>query len=132
MHKGLRLTIITVLSAFILLGGSGLVLCKMVCMKSGMTMISVQYENDCCEDESEEPSFEESCCDVELVYFLQSDFISTQINSVKAADWKVLPSFLIPQPVFNFSVAESQFVFISVAEPCPDPDLQPDLCVFRI
>ncbi|MEO5645391.1 MAG: hypothetical protein ABIQ40_06945 [Bacteroidia bacterium] len=134
MHKIVRISTSLFLSLFILVSGSGLIIGKMVCLKSGYVQIAANEVKDCCNDQAKAVQFKDQCCDINNVAFQQQQFVGQNQLVVKASDVSsiiVLPDFLI------FSTAN----FVSTGthfSPSDPPDLisgssaLPLLCVFRV
>lgn len=85
MNKTIRIFISFLLSAFILLGGSGLIIGKMVCLKSGHTVFAAKEMKDCCDLPESGYSFNDRCCDISSASFVQGDFVHTNHTLVKAS-----------------------------------------------
>ncbi len=141
MSKAFRISVSLLLSCLILVSGSGLIIGKMVCLRSGHTVIVPQKMEDCCktaddcceEETAPEFAFEGECCDVKNLAFEAFDFTPVSDISLKA-----------PAPLTLFSVpaALHAHTFTSSATPHsthpPDPLLTAGpgalsfLCVYRI
>lgn len=84
MHKALRISVSLLLSVFILLGGTGMVIGKMVCLRSGFTKYDVKTLKACCEKEERGAVVRGNCCDISQVSFHQGNFIPENSTSFKA------------------------------------------------
>lgn len=91
MNKVFRITVSLLLSAFILLGGSGLVIGKMVCFKSGHTVFGTGEMKDCCDRPGEEFAFQDQCCDISNLSFTQEHFEPQPNPVLKAPVMLLLP-----------------------------------------
>jgi hypothetical protein len=95
------------LAAVFLLSGFGFTIGKMVCIKSGKTVISLSALEDCCakskkknccnenkkENTTSNFSFEKSgCCDVSNTSISLKDFQSSKINKAEAVELLILSS----------------------------------------
>lgn len=85
MNRTIRITVSLLLSAFILLGGSGLIIGKMVCLKSGHTVFAAREMKDCCDKEDSGFTISDQCCDISHVSFQQNDFLHENQIMLKAA-----------------------------------------------
>jgi hypothetical protein len=89
-----KLSVSVLLSLMILIGGSGISLAKMVCLKSGNSVIMMNTPDDCCAHEHEHApvTIEEKCCDisnlnVDALHFL----VSSSAHFEKAVSCAALP-----------------------------------------
>jgi hypothetical protein len=102
MSKAFRITVSLMLSCLILVSGSGLIIGKMVCLRSGYTVIVPQKMEDCCKtvddccEEGTAPAFafEGECCDVKNLAFEAYDFTPGSDISLKVPS--PLTLFFIP------------------------------------
>jgi hypothetical protein len=134
MNKLVRISTSLLLSLFILVSGSGLIISKMVCLKSGYVQISANEAEDCCTDDDQKAEFKDQCCAISNFSFQQQQFVGQNQLQLKSPDnysLIVLPEFLL------FST--NSFYFSSQHELFPNP---PELlsgsaalsllCVFRV
>lgn len=134
MNKLVRISTSLLLSVLILVSGSGLIIGKMVCLKSGYVQISANEAKDCCDDEEIATEFTDQCCAITNLTFHQQQFVGQDQLLIKATDVSsliVLPEFL------TFATANFDFSQHSFSSSNP-PDLLsgaaalPLLCVFRV
>ncbi len=69
----------------ILVSGSGLVIGKMVCLKSGVVLLSTTEAKDCCKDESGKTEFKGQCCDLNNLTFQHHQFVSQNQVQIKCS-----------------------------------------------
>lgn len=134
MNKFVRISTSLLLSLFILVSGSGLIIGKMVCLKSGYVQISANEVKDCCDDETLTFQYNDQCCDISNFAFEQQQFVGQDQLLLKASHVSsliVLPDFLVFSAT-NFVYPSSNF------SPSGSPDLicgsdaLPLLGVFRV
>lgn len=134
MNKFIRISTSLLLSILILVSGSGLVIGRMVCLKSGYVQIAANEVKDCCDDENITTEFADQCCAISNVAFHQQHFISQNQLLIKASDVSslvMLPEFLTFAAV-NFDLSQHYF------SPSDPPDFLsgsgalPLLGVFRV
>lgn len=134
MNKFVRISTSLLLSLFILVSGSGLIIGKMVCLKSGYVQIAANEVKDCCNDDALTFQYKDKCCDISNVGFQQQQFVGQGQLLLKTSDVSsliVLPEFLVFS-VSNFVSPTTQF------SPSGPPDLisgsaaLPVLGVFRV
>src|ERR1700754_5160971 len=97
MNKAVRIATSLLLSLFILVSGSGLIIGKMTCLKSGYVQISVNEAKDCCGDEKTATEFADQCCAISNLAFQQQQFVGQNQLLIKASDVSslvALPEFL--------------------------------------
>lgn len=121
MNRWLKGIVTILLSALILLGGSGISLAKMVCLKSGYTEITLNTPDECCAHEHEHApvTIEEKCCDISNMSVDLENFITSNYSQIIKTDYWLPVAFLINFDFFTFSEA-SLFNFNSRNA---DPDL---------
>lgn len=117
MHQAIRMTVSLLLSAFILLGGSGLIIGKMVCLKSGHTVFAAKEIKDCCDTPETDFSVQAECCDISHVSFEQADFIREHEAFVKASPFTTIR---IPADYISLLSAKMHEPVIAA-----DPDIPP-------
>jgi hypothetical protein len=134
MNKLVRISTSLLLSFIILVGGSGLIIGKMVCLKSGHVLISANEAKDCCKDEKGKTEFNDQCCDISNFSFQHQQFVGQNQLVVKASSVSsaiLLPEFLVSSATDLHST--SQFSFPSdPPELIPGSQALPLLCIFRI
>jgi hypothetical protein len=134
VKKPLRISISIFLSALILLSGSGLVIGKMICLKSKHQIIFASEAKECCGKESATTSFHSKCCDVTNIAFHQNNFVPANHLSLKSTS-TVITTFL-PVNITSLSfcaVSEQQFSLYKNPPPGSGPSSSlPLLGVFRI
>lgn len=117
MHKALRISVSLLLSVFILLGGTGMIIGKMVCLRSGYTKYDVKTMKDCCEKEEQGAVIRDNCCAISQVSFQQGNFIPENNTSLKAPlplivstaiIAPVLPGISLTASTEDFSVHDPQ------------------------
>jgi hypothetical protein len=121
MNKWIKIPVTILIAVLILLGGSGISLAKMVCLKSGYTEISLNTPDDCCAHEHEHVPvrIEEKCCDISNMNVDLQQFITSNYNQIVKTDYWLPVAFLINFDFFTFSKA-SLFNFKTLNA---DPDL---------
>ena len=134
MKQFTRISTSLLLSLFILVSGSGLIIGKMVCLKSGYVQISVNEVKDCCDDHEIKNEFAGQCCAISNLAFQQQQFVGQDQLLIKASDASslvMLPEFL----AFTTANFNSSLHYFSPSNP---PDLVsgsaalPLLGVFRV
>lgn len=107
MIRWLKGIVTILLSALILLGGSGISLAKMVCLKSGYTEITLNTPDECCKHEHEHApvTLEEKCCDISNMNVDLQQFITSNYNQIIKTDYWLPVAFLINFDFFTFSKA---------------------------
>ena len=101
MNKVVRISTSLLLSLFILVSGSGLIIGKMVCLKSGYVQISANEAKDCCTLEEGKAEFADQCCAISNLAFQQQQFLGQNqqlINSFAASTFISFPDFLALTP----------------------------------
>lgn len=83
VKKSIRISVSILLSAIILLSGSGLIIGKMTCLKSGHEFFSAKQAKDCCGDESTQTSLKGKCCDLKNIAFQSQNFVSQNYTHLK-------------------------------------------------
>lgn len=83
MNKVVHICTSILLSTLILFTGSGLIVGKMVCLKSGYELISLEQAKDCCDDDSNKSKIDSRCCDISNFVFHPNIFISENKLSIK-------------------------------------------------
>lgn len=134
MNKFIRISTSLLLSILILVSGSGLVIGKMVCLKSGYMQIAANEVKDCCDDEKITPEFADQCCAISNVAFQQQNFISQNQLLIKAADASslvVLPEFLTFIAV-DFEFSQHYFSPSDPPDRLSGSEALPLLGVFRV
>jgi hypothetical protein len=131
MKRGLTLSISLLLSALILLGGSGLIVGKMVCLESGRTIFTAGAASGCCAKKTTAAAFESNCCRLQNTVFTQSDFMPQATCFLKTFP---LSSVLLHE--FSFASVATQSFENSAAIPKPPllrkNSSQSFLAVFRV
>lgn len=141
MSKAFRITLSLLLSGLILVSGSGLIIGKMVCLRSGHTVIVPQKMEDCCktaddcceEETAPEFAFEGECCDVKNLAFEAYDF--TPVSDVTVKVPAPLTLFFLPAALHGSAFTLSATPHYAYP---PDPLLSAGpgelsfLCVYRI
>ena len=84
MNTPFRIGLSILLSALILLSGSGMAFGKMTCVKSGHTKYALGELSDCCGKE-EQAKLHAPCCEIHHVVFAQHHFVPEGEAVVKAA-----------------------------------------------
>ena len=133
MQKFIRLTVSFLLSALLLLNGSGLVLGKMVCLHSGHTVIRAKALNDCCDKNEKGTIIRDKCCAISNVAMEQGNFIPGNLQFLKAPLPVAADLFSIRlSGLFNLRTfsAETPVAF-SPPENYSRPALS-EVCTFRI
>lgn len=132
MNTPFRIGLSILLSALILLSGSGMAFGKMTCVKSGHTKYALGELSDCCGKE-EQAKLHAPCCEIHHVVFAQNHFVPEGAAVIKAA---------FPVKVFTgtfalVAVPEQHFTFCDGST--TDPPLLPQeqspqsfFSVFRI
>lgn len=107
MNRWLKGIVTILLSALILLGGSGISLAKMVCLKSGYTEITLNTPDECCAHEHEHApvTIEEKCCDISNMSVDLENFITSNYSQIIKTDYWLPVAFLINFDFFTFSKA---------------------------
>ena len=107
MNRWLKGIVTILLSTLILLGGSGISLAKMVCLKSGYTEISLNTPDECCAHEHEHApvTIEEKCCDISNMSVDLENFITSNSSQIIKTDYWFPVAFLINFDFFTFSKA---------------------------
>lgn len=111
MKQFARISTSLLLSLFILVSGSGLIIGKMVCLKSGYVQISANEVKDCCDHEEIKTEFSDQCCAISNLAFQQQQFVGQNQLLIKASDVPslvVLPEFLVFTTA-NFNSAQHYF-----------------------
>jgi hypothetical protein len=134
MNKFVRISTSLLLSLFILVSGSGLIIGKMVCLKSGYVQISANEVKDCCDDEEIATEFTDKCCAISNFAFHQQQFVAQDQLLIKASDASsliLLPEF---QTFITTKAGFSQNYFSSSNPPgmVTGAAALPVLCVFRV
>src|SRR4051812_7948527 len=112
MNKFVRISTSLLLSLIILLSGSGLIIGKMVCLKSGHVLISANEAKDCCKDEKGKTEFNDQCCDISNFSFQHQQFIGQNQLVVKASNLSsvvLLPGFLTSSIAGFYSDSQHYF-----------------------
>ena len=134
MNKVVHSCTSILLSTLILFTGSGLIVGKMVCLKSGYELISLEQAKDCCDDNSNKSKIDSRCCDISNFVFHPNIFISENKLSIKT----ITP---IHFDFFSnfFQDPISYWETINNKTPLPDPlsSSRPSIdqsffCIFRI
>jgi hypothetical protein len=135
MNKVVRISTSLLLSLFILVSGSGLIIGKMVCLKSGYVHISANEVKDCCDDEEEiKTEFTDHCCDISSLAFQQQQFVGQNQLLVKSSDVTsliVLPEFLAFTTA-NFNSSQHCFSSSNPPDLLSGAAALPLLGVFRV
>jgi hypothetical protein len=134
MNKFVRISTSLLLSLFILVSGSGLIIGKMVCLKSGYVQISANEVKDCCDNGKIATEFNDQCCAINNLAFQQQHFLGQDQLLIKASD--VSSSLLLPefQTFITTKTGFSQNYFSSSNPPgiITGVAALPMLCVFRV
>ncbi len=134
MNKLVRISTSLLLSLFILVSGSGLIIGKMVCLKSGSVQISANEAKDCCTDEEQKVEFKDQCCAITNFSFQQQHFLAQDQLQLKSPDnfsLIVLPEFL-SFATTNFYFSSQHYLFSNPPELLSGSSALPLLCVFRV
>lgn len=120
MNRWLKGIVTVFLSTLILLGGSGISLAKMVCLKSGYTEITLNTPDDCCAHEHEHApvTIEEKCCDISNMSVDLENFIASSSSQIIKTDYWFPAAFLIHFDFFTFRNAS--LFNCNVHNPAPD------------
>jgi hypothetical protein len=134
MKQFSRIATSLLLSLFILVSGSGLIIGKMVCLKSGYVQISANEVKDCCDEEGTATEFTDQCCAISNLTFQQQQFVGQNPLLIKASD---VPSLILLPEILSsvtVSVGFSENYFSSSNPPglITGADALPVLCVFRV
>jgi hypothetical protein len=130
MQRLPRILFSSILSLFLLMGGSGLVIGKMICLETGFTFYSAGEIADCCDDEKGGASVGEKCCEISTVVIQQDDFVNEGHIILKSQPALVPALFLFA----GISSAVSSSSRTELPEPVPltGRTSQSTLRVFRI
>jgi len=107
MNKWIKIPVSITIAVLILLGGSGISLAKMVCLKSGYTEITLNTPDECCAHEHEHApvTIEEKCCDISNMSVDLENFVTSNSNTIIKADYWMPVAFLINFDFSTFSEA---------------------------
>lgn len=134
MKAAARFALILILSVITFVSGSGFVLGKMICLKSGNEIILPGAMDDCCNrQDSEQSSISEKCCEISNLTIEQEMFISSESTQFE----KVLLTAIVPQLLpFNLDVIitkdEITLPEYSDQHHAPTHPVRAELCVFNI
>ncbi|MDQ3110059.1 MAG: hypothetical protein M3R17_09205 [Bacteroidota bacterium] len=134
MNKAVRISTSLLLSLLLLVSGSGLIIGKMVCLKSGYTQITTNEAKDCCLHEEGKASFEDQCCAVNNISFQQQHFVSQNqqvIKSFAAPAFISFPAFLAFTPA-DLHLNSQKFFIADPPDLVSGSPALPLLCVFRV
>jgi hypothetical protein len=93
----LRHTLTFLLAAIMLVSGSGIVLGKMICLKTGREIVKINSAVDsCCTDEEQETEFEKACCTFINYSIATDNFVQSSLLLLKAPLWFETPAPLLP------------------------------------
>ena len=76
MKKFFRSSISILLAVFLIAGGGGIVLGKMICLHSGHVVYSFSEAKDCCGDDCHTPVIKNKCCALTNIVIKSGDYIS--------------------------------------------------------
>ena len=134
MNKIVRISTSLLLSLLILVSGSGLIIGKMVCLKSGYVQISANEAKDCCTDEELQTQFNDQCCAISNFSFQQQQFVGQDQLLLKSPgnfSLIALPEFLSFQ-TSSFHFPSQHHCFSNPPELLSGSSALPLLCVFRV
>lgn len=134
MNKLIHICISIFLSTIILFSGSGLIVGKMVCLKSGYELISLEQAKECCDDDSNETRIDDRCCDISNFVFHPNIFISENKLSIKTITpihFDFFSNFFQDQISFGESIKNKTLLPDPLLSSRPSID-QSFFCIFRI
>lgn len=110
MQSWVKSSVSILLGIMFMLSGGSFSLAKMVCLKSGNSVITVNTPDDCCAHEHEHApvTIEERCCDisnlnVDALHFL----VSSSSHFEKAVTCAALPVYLNSYTAVQFTAEDS-------------------------
>ncbi|CAN5316304.1 hypothetical protein BH09BAC5_BH09BAC5_11160 [soil metagenome] len=134
MNKLVRISTSLLLSLLILVSGSGLIIGKMVCLKSGMVIISANEAKDCCEKEDGKSAIKDNCCAINNITFQQQHFVGQNQLVVNSSAFSIpvsVPEYI--SPILQNNYFSSHLLFTSdPPELISGSSALPLLCVFRV
>lgn len=83
MKRILSLTASILLSALILVSGTGLIIGKMTCLESGHTVVKTGEAKDCCKNEQPGTAIRNNCCAFNQLAISGGNFIPSSPHFIK-------------------------------------------------
>ena len=84
MKKRFRKLICLLFSAILLVSGSGLVVGKMTCLKTGKSLVQLSASQNCCGEKSQGTALYGKCCELKNIVFSPGNYVSASHLIFKA------------------------------------------------
>lgn len=134
MKATVRFALVLILSVITFVSGSGFVLGKMICLKSGNEIILPGAMDDCCGGEASDQSFfSEKCCEISNLTIDQETFINSESTQFE----KILLTAVVPVLLpFTVDILFTDYTITipdySDRQYAPTDPVRAELCVFNI
>jgi hypothetical protein len=120
----LKYILISFLAVLIIIGSSGIIIGRMMCMQSGNVVYNLGPSDKCCKDDAGSTTIGSSCCDLSTANLKVDKFSGSQKVSPPA---KEVNSLISPFMVPSFTYEKTNNNNRTVGETSPPPLLQQPL-----
>jgi hypothetical protein len=134
MKTAVRFALVLILSVITFVSGSGFVLGKMICLKSGNEIILPGAMDDCCAEEDSDHSFiSEKCCEISNLTIDQETFITSESSQFDKLLLTAIAPVLLPFALDVITVDNKSFTPNNCGRTyAPTDPVRAELCVFNI
>jgi hypothetical protein len=134
MKTAVRFALVLILSVITFVSGSGFVLGKMICLKSGNEIILPGAMDECCAGEDSDQSFiSEKCCEISNLTIEQETFITSESNQFDKVLLTAVVPVLLPFALDVVLDDNNNSTLNNYGQPyAPTDPARAKLCVFNI